>query len=202
LRPHAETDFRIDPDRQCRRARPGHEVRDHEVVERQHKSEHPTGGDGGRYQRQCHGQKRPHGRAAEVHGRLFETAIEADEPRLHDHGDEAHGERGVRDRHRPEPAFDLDRDEQQQQCKPGDDLRHHQRREHQPAEQQPTAKAARAHQCKRRQGSEHGRGAGGEERYAQRHPAASSIASLLRRETYQRVDQPAQTVTSRDSLKE
>ena len=32
--------------------------------------------------------------------------------------------------------------------------------------------------------------------------AASSIASLLSSDTYQRVDQPPQTVTSRDALNE
>ena len=37
-------------------------------------------------------------RAAEIHRRLLKAAIEADEPRLHDDGDEAHGQRGVGDR--------------------------------------------------------------------------------------------------------
>ena len=54
-------------------------------------------------------------RAAEIHRRLLEAAVEAEQPRLHDHGDEAHGQRGVRDRHGPEAAVDVERDEQQQQ---------------------------------------------------------------------------------------
>ena len=36
-------------------------------------------------------------RAAEIHRGLLQAAVEVDEPRLHDDGDEAHGQRRVRD---------------------------------------------------------------------------------------------------------
>ncbi len=63
-------------------------------------------------------QKRAHRIAAEIHRRLLEAAVERAEARLHHHGDEAHGQRGVRDRHGPEAALGVERHEQQQQRQP------------------------------------------------------------------------------------
>ena len=95
LRLHAEADLRIDADRQRGGARPGGEARDHQIVEREREGEHPAGGKRRRDQRQRDGEERPQRRAAEIHRRLLQAAVEAHEPRLHHHGDEAHGERGV-----------------------------------------------------------------------------------------------------------
>ena len=127
----------------------------------------------------------------------------SDKPRLHDHRDEAHGQRGVCDRDGPEAAFDVDRHEQQQQRQPGDHLGHDQRRVDHAGEQGTAAKAAEPHQRDRRKRAEHRGGGGG---YAARCAASprrhSIIASSLKSAAYQRVDQPPQTVTRREALNE
>ena len=41
-------------------------------------------------------------RAAEIHRRLLQAPVERHQPRLHDHGDEAHGQHGMRQRGRPD----------------------------------------------------------------------------------------------------
>ena len=96
-------------------ARPGGEARDHQIVERQREGQHPARRDRRQISGSVTARNALQRRAAEIHRRLLQAAVEAQEPRLHHHGDEAHGQRGVRDRHGPEAAIDVDRDEQQQQ---------------------------------------------------------------------------------------
>ena len=55
------------------------------------------------------------GERAEIHRRFFETHVEVDEPRLHDHGDEAHRHGGMGNGDRPKTAVHRDGDKQQQQ---------------------------------------------------------------------------------------
>ncbi len=88
---------RIDADRQRRRAGAGGEARDHEVVERQRERQQKSRDHRRHDQRQGDGEEGAAGRTAEVHRGFLQAAVEAGEPRLHDHGDEAHGQRGVRD---------------------------------------------------------------------------------------------------------
>ena len=60
-----------------------------------------------------------------------------------------------------------------------------------------------AHQRDGRERAEHGRGARRQERDAQADTRAESIrARSAQSSAYQRVDQPPQTVTSREALKE
>ncbi len=149
------------------------------------------------------GKERPQRIAAEVHRRLLQAAVERAEPRLHHHSDEAHGQRGVRDRHGPETALGIDRDEQQQQRQPGDDFRHHQRRIEHAGEQRAAPEAFAARQ-------RHGGERAEQWSPASRTPpptrkliqAASSMARSLKNSMYQRSDQPPHTVTSREALKE
>jgi len=58
------------------------------------------------------------GIAAEVHRRLFQGRIERAKPRLHHHGDEAHGQRGVGDGDGQKPRSASSATKQQQQRKP------------------------------------------------------------------------------------
>ncbi len=112
----------------------------------------------------------PTGEAPEVHRRLFDRLVEVEEPRLDHDGRIAHRECHVRDRHRPEAAVEADGDEEEQQRKPRDHLRHDERREDHAREQRAAAKAAHAHEHDRRQRAEDGSDRGREDRHAYRHP--------------------------------
>ena len=61
-----------------------------------------AGEDAGHDQRQRHLPERDRARRAEVHRRLLQVAVEADEPRLHRHDDVADVEHDVRDQDRRE----------------------------------------------------------------------------------------------------
>ena len=80
----------------------GIEVRDHEVVDGEGEAEQRGAQDRGREQRQRDlAERRPLVRA-EVHRRLLEVAVEADQPRLHRDDDVADDEHHVRDEDRHE----------------------------------------------------------------------------------------------------
>ena len=68
---------------------------------------------------------------AEVHRRLLEVAVEADESRLHRHDREADAEHDVRDQDRPEAEDDVQVEEERQQRRAEHDLRRRQRQEDQ-----------------------------------------------------------------------
>ena len=148
-------------------------------------------------------KKVAHRRRAEVHRRLLERAVEGHQPRLHDDGDEAHGEGDVRERHRAEAAVETHRDEQQQQRQAGDDFRHDQRREHHAGKQHAAAEARVARQRERRQRAENGRdGRRNDARRGpspRRHPSARDWQNS---DTYHLVENPPHTVTSFEALKE
>ena len=48
------------------------------------------------------------GRRAEIEGGFLQRSVEGHQPRLHDHGDEAHGEGGMRYRDGPDAAIEID----------------------------------------------------------------------------------------------
>ena len=93
----------------------------------------------GQNDRQRDDEERLHRRRAEVEGGFLQALVEGDEPRLHDDGHVAHGERGVRQHDGPEAAVEVDGHEQQQQREAENDLRHHQRRKHHAVEQRRAA---------------------------------------------------------------
>jgi hypothetical protein len=84
------------------------------TVEGKRESEHPARGHRGKDNRERHAQERPQRRRAEVHCRLLQAAIKADKPGLNHHRDEAHRKADMREGHGPEPAVEIDRNEQKQ----------------------------------------------------------------------------------------
>ena len=108
------------------------EVRDDEVVDGERESEQRSCEHRGRDQGQRHLAERRDLVRAEVHRRLLEVPVEADQARLHGDHDEAHDEHHVRDEDRDEPELE-DRgrvQEQREERGAEDDLRRRHREEH------------------------------------------------------------------------
>ena len=93
------------------------------------KREQRAGEDPRRDQRQRDPRERRPLVRAEVHRRLLEVAVEADEPRLHGHDDERDVEHDVRDADRPEAGRDAEIEEERQQRGAEDDLGRRHRQE-------------------------------------------------------------------------
>src|SRR6185437_2499519 len=114
---HTEAHLGEDHHRQGARARPGHELRDDQVVPGERERQQPPREQSRCDQRQGDAQEYLQRTRAEIHSRLFEGLIETSQPRLYHHRDISHRERDVskRDRkHSPPPRPSdhlLERDE-------------------------------------------------------------------------------------------
>ena len=115
----------VDLDGQGGGAHPGHERRDHVVVDGEGEDQERRGQHAGGDLGQGDLEERPPGSRAQVHGRLLEAPVEAGEARLHHHDRVGHGEGHVGEDHGDEAQAQAEGREEQQQRRGEDDLGHH-----------------------------------------------------------------------------
>jgi hypothetical protein len=187
-----------------RRLAPGDKVGDDEVVDREGEREQAGGEDAGRDQRQRHAGKRRQRVGEEVHRRLFEVAVEADEPRPHGHHDEADVEHDVRDQDRREPEREAVVQEEREERRAHDDLRRRHRQEDEQARRAPAAEAV-ADERERDEGAERRRRDARERRDLQREldraaelRVAEGIRPVLEREALPDEVPPPRGVVERE----